>query len=247
MSALPRATCEIQGYAYDAKRRAARLARDVWNDDELSGRLEDEAATLRRRFHDAFWIEERGHVALALDASKRRVDALTSNIGHLLWSGILDEDRAAPTAEQLMSDALYSGWGIRTMSTSDRGYNPIEYHNGTVWPHDTSLIAEGLRLYGYRREATRLTTSMLEAANHFDHRLPEVFAGYARAATTVPVEYPTASKPQAWAAGTPLLGIRTLLGLDVNEGRLSVAPVLPESYGQLRLRGVRVHGERVDT
>ena len=246
MSELPRATCEIQGYAYDAKRRAARLAREVWNDKGLSDRLDEEAADLRRRFRAAFWIEERGHFALALDGSKRQVDALASNIGHLLWSGILDSDDGSATRTLLMSEELYTGWGVRTMSTRDRGYNPIEYHNGTVWPHDTSLVAEGLRRYGYRHDATRLVVSMLDAATYFDHRLPEVFAGYPRAATSVPVEYPTASKPQAWAAGTPLLGLRTLLGLDVIDGTLSVDPNVPETYGQLRLRDIRVRGTRVD-
>lgn len=246
MSELPRATCEIQGYAYDAKRRAARLAREVWNDTGLSDRLDEEAATLRRHFREAFWIEERGHFALAIDGSKRQVDALTSNIGHLLWSGILDIDHGSATRTLLMSEELYTGWGVRTMSTRDRGYNPIEYHNGTVWPHDTSLVAEGLRRYGYREEATRLVVSMLDAATCFDHRLPEVFAGYPRATTSVPVEYPTASKPQAWAAGTPLLGLRTLLGLDVVDGKLSVDPIVPETYGRLRLRNIKVRGMRVD-
>ena len=132
------------------------------------------------------------------------------------------------------------------MSTRDRGYNPIEYHNGTVWPHDTSLVAEGLRRYGYRHDASRLAASMLDAATYFDHRLPEVFAGYPRAATSVPVEYPTASKPQAWAAGTPLLGLRTLLGLDVVDGTLSVDPIVPETYGRLRLRDIKVRGMRFD-
>ncbi len=246
MSDLPRATCEIQGYAYDAKRRAARLAREVWNDKGLSDRLDEEAATLRRRFREAFWMEERGHLALALDGSKRQVDALTSNIGHLLWSGILDSDHGSATRTLLMSEELFTGWGVRTMSTRDCGYNPIEYHNGTVWPHDTSLVAEGLRRYGYRHDASRLVASMLDAATYFDHRLPEVFAGYPRAATSVPVEYPTASKPQAWAAGTPLLGLRTLLGLDVVDGTLSVDPNVPETYGRLRLRDIKVRGMRFD-
>ena len=246
MSDLPRATCEIQGYAYDAKRRAARLAREVWNDKGLSDRLDEEAATLRRRFREAFWMEERGHLALALDGSKRQVDALTSNIGHLMWSGILDSDHGSATRTLLMSEELFTGWGVRTMSTRDCGYNPIEYHNGTVWPHDTSLVAEGLRRYGYRHDASRLVASMLDAATYFDHRLPEVFAGYPRAATSVPVEYPTASKPQAWAAGTPLLGLRTLLGLDVVDGTLSVDPIVPETYGRLRLRDIKVRGMRFD-
>jgi glycogen debranching enzyme len=246
-SRLPRATCEIQGYVYDAKIRTARLARTVWNDPALAARLEREAAALKRRFRQAFWIADRAHFALALDGDKRQVDALTSNIGHLLWSGIVDDDLAAPTAAALMGPTLFSGWGIRTMSTSDVGYNPIEYHNGTVWPHDSALIAEGLRRYGFRTEATRLAGAIVDAAGYFDHRLPEVFSGYDRAETTVPVKYPTASKPQAWAAGSALLALRTMLGLDVIDGTLRVDPELPDGRHLLGLSQVHVRGARVDT
>jgi glycogen debranching enzyme len=210
----PFACCEIQGYAYDAKVRGARLAREVWGDAELADRLQREAAELRRRFHADFWMEERGAYALALDGEGRQVDSLTSNIGHLLWSGIVDEAPAARVAAQLMGEELFSGWGLRTMGTGEGGYNPVEYHNGTVWPHDTSLIAHGLAAYGFRDEAALLCEALVEASALFGHRLPEVFAGYPRALTRFPVEYPTASSPQAWAAAAPLLLLRSVLGLE---------------------------------
>ena len=234
----PIATCEIQGYVYDAKRRAARLAREIWGDEELARRLDREAAELRRRFHDAFWVPEGGYYALALDAEKRQVDSLTSNIGHLLWSGIVDPEPAAELARHLMSERLFSGWGVRTMAEGDAGYNPIEYHNGTVWPHDNSLIAHGLAAYGHHDEAHAIGMALVEASTHFEYRLPEVFAGYPRALTGVPVEYPTASRPQAWSTGTPLLLLRTLLGLEPEDGELTVNPALPDRIGYLGLRDV---------
>ena len=240
----PIATCEIQGYAYDARRRTARLTREVWGDDKLAARLERDAATLRERFHRDFWLPERGHYALALDRDKTPVDALTSNTGQLLWSGILADEQAARVTDRLMAEDMCSGWGIRTMSTMDSGYSPIEYHNGTVWPHDTALIAEGMRRYGYRDHAATLVAALLDAAGYFDHLLPEVFAGYPRDLTSTPVEYPTACRPHAWAAGAPLLGLRTLLGLDTGTGGLTVAPHLGPGLGQVRLDGIPVRGRR---
>jgi glycogen debranching enzyme len=234
-SRLPRACCEIQGYVYDAKVRCARLARQIWSDRELAERLEEQAAELRRRFNQDFWLQDRGYYALALDGDKRPVDSLTSNIGHLLWSGIADDEKAEHVARHLVGPRLFSGWGVRTMAEGDGGYNPIGYHDGTVWPHDNSLIAAGLARYGYRREAARVAFAMLEAAEYFEHRLPEAFAGYARAQTRFPVEYPTACSPQAWATGAPLLFITTLLGLEPgDEERRS--PVLPASVSRLDLR-----------
>ncbi len=156
----PIATCEIQGYAYDARRRAARLARTCWGDDTLAARLERDAVARRERFDRDFWITERGHYALALDRDKRPVDALTSNAGHLLWSGIVPDERAQAVRDRLMAADMFTGWGIRTMSSHDAGYNPIEYHDGTVWPHDTTIIAEGLRRYGFRDDASRLAWAM---------------------------------------------------------------------------------------
>jgi glycogen debranching enzyme len=238
MSKLPRATCEIQGFVYDAKVRTARLAREFWGDDELAGRLEEEAADLKRRFNEDFWMEDRAYFALALDGDKRKVDSITSNSGQLLWSGIVDEDKAGAVVRRLMSDALFSGWGIRTMAVGEGAYNPIEYHNGTVWPHDNALIAAGLARCGYREEAARIAFAILEASTYFRYRLPEVFAGYRRERTGFPVEYPTASSPQAWAAGTPLLLLRVLLGLEPDGDALGVDPVLPEAIGEIELRHI---------
>ena len=144
-----------------------------------------------------------------------------------------------------MSRELFSGWGIRTMAAGEAGYNPLEYHNGTIWPHDTALIAEGMRRHGYRDEASQLATALLEAATAFDGRLPELFAGFERSETAFSVRYPDASSPQAFAAGAPLLALRTLLGLDVRDGELLSAPHLSEGVGTIELRGL-VRGRRSD-
>src|SRR5207302_3299857 len=175
----PIATCEIQGYAYDARVRLARLAREVWGDAALADRLDRDAAALRERFNRDYWIEERRQYALALDGDKHQVDAMSSNVGHLLWSGIMPDDRAATLVTRLMSAEMFTGWGIRTMSAEDAGYNPIEYHNGTVWPHDTAFAAEGMRRYGHREQASHLALMLIQAAAAFEYRLPEVFAGFA--------------------------------------------------------------------
>jgi len=240
----PIAPCEVQGYVFDAKRRMGELAREVWRDRELAERLDREADELRTRFNEHFWIEERnGYYALALDANNERVDSLCSNIGHLLWSGIVPTDRVEPVVDQLMGDALWSGWGVRTMSSDDRGYNPLAYHNGTVWPHDNSLIAWGLARNGRWPEAYRVIRQMLTAARHFDYQLPEVFAGMPRTETRFPIAYPTAARPQAWAAGTPVLLLQLLLGLrpDRRQNTLEshAPPELPAWAGSLRLSGVR--------
>ena len=240
----PIAPCEVQGYVYDAKIRAAELARTVWRERELAERLEREAAELRARFDQAFWIDERGgYYALALDADKRPVDALCSNIGHLLWSGIVPPERVDAIADQLMGPQLWSGWGVRTMSAADAGYNPISYHNGSVWPHDNSLVAAGLARQRRWPEARRVVRRLLGVARHFDYELPEVFAGFARAETPFPIAYPTAARPQAWAAATPVLLLQVLLGLEPdrerNTLRSAVSDEVPAWAGTLSLTGVR--------
>ena len=233
----PIATCEIQGYVYDARRRAARLARDVWGDAALAARLDVLAAELRVRVRADFWMPERGCHALALDGDKRQVDSLTSNIGHLLWSGIVDDGEAAAIAERLLDAPLYSGWGVRTLAATEGGYNPLGYHTGTVWPHENALIAAGLARYGQRAAAETIAAAILSAAPHFEHRLPEVFAGYPSTLTSVPVAFPTASRPQAWAAGAPLMLLTTLLALQ--PGDADARADLGGSIGQLALRRVR--------
>ncbi|MBI3804210.1 MAG: amylo-alpha-1,6-glucosidase [Nitrospirae bacterium] len=246
LAPLPRATCEIQGYVYDAKMRTARLAREVWGDPAWADRLEQDAKALKERFNRDFWIPERGFFALALDGQKRKVDSLTSNIGHLLWSGIADQDKADQCVRHLMGDALFSGWGVRTMARGEGSFNPIGYHVGTVWPHDNSIIAWGLRRYGYKAEAARLSLGILEAAVYFHHRLPEAFAGYPREMTQFPVEYPTACSPQAWATGAPLLLIRTLLGLESDGQHLIVDPAIPPPIDRLELLDVPGRWGRMD-
>jgi glycogen debranching enzyme len=232
----PIATCEIQGYVYDARCRAARLAREVWGDRAFAERLELQARDLQASFHRDFWMPERGCHAVALDGDKHQVDSLTSNIGHLLWSGLLDEREAATTADRLLESELYSGWGVRTLGAGEAGYNPLGYHTGTVWPHENSLIVTGLARYGHREQAVTIAAAMLSAAPHFEHRLPEVFAGYPAAVTSVPVAYPTASRPQAWAAGTPLQLLTTLL--DLQPGIADRDCELPDiGHIELRSRG----------
>ena len=230
----PIATCEIQGYVYDAQRRSARLAREVWGDEAFGERLERRATDLRARFRRDFWMPERGCHALALDGDKRQVDSLTSNIGHLLWSGLLDDGESATTAERLLDEQLYSGWGVRTLGAREAGYNPLGYHTGTIWPHDNSLIAAGLARYGHKQAAATIASAILAAAPYFEHRLPEVFAGFPLALTSVPVAFPTASRPQAWAAGAPLLLLSALL--DLQPDCTDAEADLPEPIGHVAIR-----------
>ena len=240
----PIAPVEVQGYVYDAKRRMAELAREVWRDRDLAERLDREADELRERFDEAFWSDERGgFFVLALDGEKRQVDSLCSNIGHLLWSGIVKPERVDRVVDRLMGPDLWSGWGVRTMSSADVGFNPLSYHNGTVWPHDNSLIAWGLARHARWPEAQRIIRRMLNAAGHFGHQLPEVFAGLPRAETPFPIAYPTAARPQAWAAGAPVLLLQILLGLRPDRRQFQLRSVLPLELpawaGTLKLTGLR--------
>ena len=243
---FPRATCELQGYAYDAQVRGARLARLVWKDAELADRLEKEAADLKRRFNRDFWVEEGEYFALALDPEGNRVDALASNNGHLLWSGIVDRSKAKAVARHLLGPQLFSGWGVRTLAEGEGRYNPIGYHVGTVWPFDNSFIAWGLRRYGFKGEAAEIAAGILDAAQFFDGRLPEAFGGYRRSQTMYPVQYPTACSPQAWSTGTPLLLLRTMLGLEPLGDHLVVDPALPRSIGHLELLDIPGRWGRID-
>ncbi len=243
---FPRATCELQGYAYDAKRRGARLARVCWKDEELAARLEREAADLKRRFNRDFWVEDGQYFALALDPHGAQVDALTSNNGHLLWSGIVDKSKAKAVARHLLGPRLFSGWGVRTLAEGEGRYNPIGYHVGTVWPFDNSFIAWGLRRYGFKAEAATVASGILEAAEFFDGRLPEAFGGYERGETRYPVQYPTACSPQAWSTGTPLLLLRTMLGLEPQGEHLIVDPALPSTIGHLELLDIPGRWGRID-
>jgi glycogen debranching enzyme len=243
---FPRATCELQGYAYDAKLRGARLARLVWKDPAFADRLEKEAADLKRRFNRDYWVEDGKYFALALDPDGKQVDALSSNNGHLLWSGIVDKSKAKAVAGHLLGPRLFSGWGVRTLAEGEGRYNPIGYHVGTVWPFDNSFIAWGLRRYGFKKEAAVVAAGILDAAEFFDGRLPEAFGGYERSQTMYPVQYPTACSPQAWSTGTPLLLLRTMLGLEPQGEFLVIDPALPSAIGRLELLDIPGRWGRID-
>ncbi len=243
---FPRATAELQGYAYDAKMRGARLAREIWKDPEYAAELERQAGDLKRRFNRDFWVEDGEYFALALDTEGNQVDALTSNNGHLLWSGIVDKSKAKAVVGHLMGPRLFSGWGIRTLAEGDGRYNPIGYHVGTVWPFDTSFAAWGLRRYGFKKEAAVVAGGILDAAEVFNGRLPEAFGGYERGVTKYPVQYPTACSPQAWSTGAPLLLLRTMLGLEPVGDNLVIDPLLPDSIGIVALFDIPGRWGRVD-
>jgi glycogen debranching enzyme len=243
---FPRATCELQGYAYDAKVRGARLARLVWKDAAFADRLEKEAADLKRRFNRDFWVEDGEYFAVAVDQDGRKVDSLTSNIGHLLWSGIVDKSKARSVAKHLLGPRMFSGWGVRTLAEGEARYNPIGYHVGTVWPFDNSFIAWGLRRYGFKEEAACIVAGIMEAAEVFQGRLPEAFGGYQRSSTRYPVRYPTACSPQAWSTGAPLLLLRAGLGLEPSGDNLVVDPALPKRIGSIELLDLPGRWKRVD-
>lgn len=201
----PIAVAEAQGYAVDALVRTARLAREVWRDPAYAAGLERRAGELRTRFTDDFWLPEAEFPALALDGAGRQVDLLASNAGHLLWSGLLDRERAEAVARRLLAPEFFSGWGLRTIAAGQRPYHPISYHLGGVWPHDTAIAVAGLARYGFADHARRLGEGLLDAASRSGFRLPEVMAGFGADEVAAPVPYPHSCSPQAWAAAAPLL------------------------------------------
>jgi glycogen debranching enzyme len=240
----PVALCEVQGYVYAALLARAHFAEEL-GDDEHAARLRRQARDLKARFNRDFWLDDLGWLAMGLDHDKRPLDALTSNMGHCLWTGILDEDKAARVGELLVSDALFSGWGVRTLADTMVGYNPISYHNGSVWPHDNAICAAGLMRYGLVDAAHRVMEGIVAAATSFDNRLPELFAGLPRSATfPFPVSYPTSCSPQAWAAASPLLMLRSMLHFEpeLRHERLYLAPDVPEWIGHLSLHRIALMG-----
>ncbi|MFF3491823.1 glycogen debranching N-terminal domain-containing protein [Streptomyces sp. NPDC002795] len=206
----PIAVSEAQGYAYDALRRTALLAAEVWQDDAYARELDRLADELRARFARDFWLADDDFPALALDGEGRQVDALASDAGHLLWSGILDDDRARRVGERLLEADFFSGWAIRTLAAGQRPYHPLSYHRGSAWPHDNAVIALGLARHGLGDELRRMASGLIDAAAGHGHRLPEVLGGYARTDAARPVPYPHSCSPQAWAAATPW-ALRTAL------------------------------------
>jgi glycogen debranching enzyme len=242
----PIALAEVQGYTYGAYLARAFFAAEQ-GDAARSAELRARAASLKAAFNRDFWLEDKGWVAMGLDRDKRPIDALASNMGHCLWTGILDADKADAVARKLVGPDLFSGWGVRTLGASMVGYNPISYHCGSVWPHDNAIVAAGLMRYGYVREAQRVIMAVLDAAVEQGGRLPELFSGLERMELPLVVSYPTSGAPQAWAAASPLLMLRTLLRLDpwVPRGKVWLHPALPEQIGRLHVGRIPLAGARV--
>ncbi|MFC7465042.1 glycogen debranching N-terminal domain-containing protein [Brachybacterium sp. GCM10030252] len=238
----PIALAEVQGYCYAAFLAGAVLF-EIWGEQQRAEQLRERAAALKARFHDAFWQEDLGFYAMALDGAKRPVRVLSSNIGHCLLSGIVEESVADRVIDRLLEPEMFTGFGIRTLSSAALRYNPASYHNGSVWPHDTVLGAAGMARYGRRDAATAVVDGLLDALEAFDGRLPELFCGFSRQEAPMPVPYPTSCSPQAWAAATPFEMLRIALGLeaDVPGGRFVAAPT-PASVGRASLQGLPVAG-----
>ncbi|MEZ2388291.1 glycogen debranching N-terminal domain-containing protein [bacterium RCC_150] len=246
LAQAPIALCEVQGYVYTAYLSRALMAQEE-GDSELAATWGERAAKLKQEFNEQFWLPERGYFAIALDRDKRPADSCASNMGHCLWSGIVDSDKAPLVAERLMSDSMFTGWGVRTLATDMGAFNPASYHNGSVWPHDNALIAGGLVRYGFVEEAQRIITGLLDAAELFGGRLPELFCGLDRKTYGKPVPYPSSCSPQAWAAATPVHLLRVLLRFDpcLTHKGLWLAPTIPEGFGDIRMRNIPLAGSRL--
>ncbi len=245
----PIALCEVQGYVYAAYRRGAVVA-GVLRRPDLAERLWAKADEMRERFDQAFWVERLGLYALALDGAGRPCEVRASNAGHCLFTGLALPARATRMAEVLMSDEMYSGWGVRTVGTAESRYNPMAYHNGSIWPHDNAMVAQGLARYGHKHRALAIMTSLFDATSMGDlRRLPELFCGFPRQPGEGPTLYPVACAPQAWSAGSVFMLLRSILGLSIDVPSTQLrffSPVLPPYLTELRLQNLRVGRGRVD-
>ncbi len=249
LATAPIALCEVQAYVFAAKKGAAVLAARL-GDNELSAKLAAHAEALRVRFEEAFWIEDAGTYAIALDGDKKRCEVLTSNAGHCLFAGIASPDRAAHVAALLTGKRFHSGWGVRTVAVGEPRYNPMSYHNGSIWPHDNGLIALGLARYGHKKAALSVFEGIFDSALYDDlRRLPELFCGFERRRRQGPTSYPVACSPQAWAAATPFALVAAAIGcvIDPQDGALTLDhPVLPKFLDDLTIRNIAVGDARVD-
>jgi glycogen debranching enzyme len=244
----PKALCELQGYVFDAWLRMAEIF-DALGESDRARELREKARRLRTRFEERFWCDDLAFYAFALDGKKEAVKTIASNAGHLLWSGLVDPARAARVVRRLLEPDMWSGWGIRTLSSRNPAYNPFAYQRGSVWPHDNGIIALGFKRYGFAAEAARVARDISEAASRFaSHRLPELYAGIERRPGGFPVQYLGANVPQAWAAGSTFHLLQALLGLraDAPHGHLYVDPDLPSWLPDVTLRGLAVGSSRID-
>jgi glycogen debranching enzyme len=239
----PIALVEVQGYAYLAKLRIADVY-DAFGERDRGRELRAQAQALREAFNDAFWNPQEGTFALALDGRKRQVATVASNPGHCLYCDIAEPEKAAALAERLMAEDMFSGWGIRTLSTQAKAYNPMSYHNGSVWPHDNAIIAAGLKRYGYAEATLRIATAIFDiAVRARDFRLAELYCGFERVGSSEIVAYPVACIPQAWAAATPFMLLQALLGITAHAPTRTLAviqPHMPDWLGRAELHDLRV-------
>lgn len=245
----PIALCEVQGYVFAAWRAAARLARALEHPTE-SAIFESRADRVKQRFEELFWCDDLGTYALALDGAKRPCRMRSSNAAHSLFTGVADPQRARRIAQTILHSDFFSGWGVRTLASGEAPYNPLSYHNGSVWPHDNALIAWGLARYGETKSAARLLSGLFEAGQYFDlNRMPELFCGFPRHAGVGPIPYPVACAPQSWSAASVFLLIQASLGLKIDGPARRVIfsrPVLPSSLPELHIFDLEVGGARVD-
>jgi glycogen debranching enzyme len=245
----PIALCEVQGYVYAAKLAAARITRLLGNVDHCC-ELEIQAESLRTHFEEKFWCNDLGTYALALDGGKNPCRVRTSNAGHTLLTGITSPERARRVAESLMREDSFSGWGIRTVATMESRYNPLSYHNGSVWPHDNSIIANGMAKFGHKKMAGQILLALLDLSGEVElHRLPELICGTKRRPSEGPTLYPVACSPQAWAAATPFFILEGCLGISVQADRRRIIfdnPYLPEGIAQLSISNLRCGNAAID-
>jgi glycogen debranching enzyme len=243
LAEAPIALCEVQGYVYDARRQAARLAR-LMGEDKLAQKQEDAATSLKLAFNEVFWNEEMGLYALALDGHKRPCLVAASNAGHALWSGIATPERAQRIAQRLLEEDMFCGWGIRTIARGESRYNPMAYHNGSVWPHDNALIAAGMARYGLTEAAMRVFEGLHEVSLYMDqHRMPELFCGFERRKGEGPTSYPVACSPQAWAAASVFYLLQACLGMSFSPEKHEIRfrnPQLPSFLDNIKIKDLRL-------
>jgi glycogen debranching enzyme len=242
LAKAPISIAEVQGYVYDAKYKLAKMFEEL-GESEYSLKLENEAAQLKENFTKEFWLEKEQYVAIALDYKKEKVESITTNPGHCLWSGLLSQEQATKVVERLISKDMFSGFGIRTMSTQSARFNPMSYHDGSVWPHDNSIVFLGMKNQGFHKEAMKVIDGLLKASTYFEYyRLPELFCGFDSEDEPCPVPYPVACSPQAWAAGTAFMMLQAILGIapNVPKGILMLTPSLPSTINYLDIEDLKV-------
>ncbi len=245
----PIALCEVQAYAYSAKKEAAKLA-GLLGYNDLSSQMLNESIKLKQKFEDTFWCEDISSYALAIDGDKRQCKVRTSNAGQCLFSGIVSDEKAGKLAKLLLSSEFFSGWGIRTLSKKEVRYNPMSYHNGTVWPHDNALIAYGLSGYGYKREALKILTGFFDASIYFNlHRMPELFCGFDRRPSEAPTLYSVACSMQSWSAASSFMMLQAVLGISIDAASSTITfnhPILPKSLKWVNLKNLSINDKFVD-